>query len=146
MVILLSSAISAYDMCTISNTLFGPAMSKPKVQLSMAIRNKIAKSFPMWSEGSIIIAQFSKYKITITHNRRSFSMSSILKMLSIFSLTGLIYHRPSGENSSFQFSSPLAWPEDSDVDSEANRRLIRVQSKSRFALPYSWPNINWIVA
>ena len=33
-----------------------------------------------------------------------------------------------------------------DVDSEASRRLIRVQSKSRFALPYSWPNINWIVA
>ena len=51
----------------------------------MAIRNKIAKSFPMWSRGSIIIAQFSKYKITISQNRRSFSMLSILKMLSIFS-------------------------------------------------------------
>ena len=34
-------------------------------------------------------------------------------------------------------------PEHSDVDSEASRHLIRVQSKSRFALPYSWPNINW---
>ena len=35
---------------------------------------------------------------------------------------------------------------DSDVDSETSGRLIRVQSKSRFALPYSWPDINWIVA
>ena len=51
----------------------------------MAIRNKIAKSFPMWSKGSIIIAQFSKYKITISQNRQSFSMLSILKMFSIFS-------------------------------------------------------------
>ena len=51
----------------------------------MAIRNKIAKSFPMWSKGSIIIAQFSKYKITISQNRRSFSMLSILKKLRIFS-------------------------------------------------------------
>ena len=34
----------------------------------------------------------------------------------------------------------------SDVDSEAKRRLARVQSKSRSALPYSWPCINWIVA
>ena len=30
-IILLSSAISAYDMCTISNTLFFSAMNKPKV-------------------------------------------------------------------------------------------------------------------
>ena len=74
MVILLSSAISAYDMCTISNTLFGLAMKK-----------EAAKSFPMWSKGSIIIAQFSKYKITISQNRQSFSMSSILKRLSILS-------------------------------------------------------------
>ena len=52
----------------------------------MAIRNKIEKSFPMWFKGSIIIiAQFSKYKITISENRRSFSMLRILKMLSIFS-------------------------------------------------------------
>ena len=51
----------------------------------MAIRNKIAKSFPMWFKGSIIIAQFSKYKSTISQNRRSLSMLSILKMLSIFS-------------------------------------------------------------
>ena len=51
----------------------------------MAIRNKTAKSFSMWSKGNIIIAQFSKYKITISQNRRSFSMLSILKMLSIFS-------------------------------------------------------------
>ena len=35
---------------------------------------------------------------------------------------------------------------DSNVDSEASSRLIRVQSKSGFALPYSWPIINWIVA
>ena len=39
----------------------------------------------MWSKGSIIIAQFSKYKITISQNRRSLSMLSILIMLSIFS-------------------------------------------------------------
>ena len=39
----------------------------------------------MWSKGSIIIAQFSEYKITISQNRRSFSMSSILKRLSILS-------------------------------------------------------------
>ena len=51
----------------------------------MVIRNKITKSFPMWSKGSIIIVQFSKYKITISQNRRSFSMSSILKRLSILS-------------------------------------------------------------
>ena len=49
-----------------------------EVQLSMAIRNKIAKSFPIWSKGSIIITQFSKYKITTSENRRSFSMLSIL--------------------------------------------------------------------
>ena len=65
-------------------------------------------------------------------------------------LTGLIYHRPSGENSNFRFSSVKYklgdGQKDSDVRSEASRRLIRVQSKSRFALPYSWPNINWIVA
>ena len=36
------------------------------------IRNKIAKSFPMWSKGSIVIAQFSKFKITINQNSRSF--------------------------------------------------------------------------
>ena len=51
----------------------------------MAIWNKITKPLPMWSKGSIIIAQFSKYKITISQNRRSFSMSSILKRLSILS-------------------------------------------------------------
>ena len=51
----------------------------------MAIRNKITKPFPMWSKGSIIIAQFFKYKITISQNRRYFSMSSILKRLSILS-------------------------------------------------------------
>ena len=51
----------------------------------MPIRNKIAKSFPMWSKGSIIIKQLSKYKIPISQNRQSFSMLSIFKMLSIFS-------------------------------------------------------------
>ena len=30
----------------------------------------------MWSKGSIIIAQFSKYKITISQNRRSFLCSA----------------------------------------------------------------------
>ena len=44
------------DMCTISDTFFGLAMSKPKVQFSMAIRNKIAKSFSMGFKRSIIIA------------------------------------------------------------------------------------------
>ena len=39
----------------------------------------------MWSKGSIIIAQFSKYKIMTSQNRRSFSMSSILERLSILS-------------------------------------------------------------
>ena len=39
----------------------------------------------MWSKGSIITGQFSKYKIAISQNRRSFSMSSILKGLSILS-------------------------------------------------------------
>ena len=29
---------------------------------------------------------------------------------------------------------------------QADVRLEYMQSKSRFALPYSWPNINWIVA
>ena len=47
----------------------------------MAIRDKIAKPFLIWSKGSIKIAQFSKYKITISQNRRSFSMLSILKIL-----------------------------------------------------------------
>ena len=75
----------------------------------MATRNKIAKSFPMWSKGSIIIAQFSKYKIMVSQNRQSFSMLSILKILRISlvaeALTGLIYHRPLGENYSFQFGN-----------------------------------------
>ena len=46
-------------------------------------------------------------------------------------LTGLIYHRPSGENSKFLPSSlPRKDSEDSDVDFEASRRSTRVQSKS----------------
>ena len=65
--------------------LFGPAMNNAKVYHSMAKWNKIAKSFPMWSKGNIIIAQFSKYKIMMSQKRRSFSMLSILKMLSTFS-------------------------------------------------------------
>ena len=50
-------------------------------------------------------------------------------------LTGLIYHRPSGENSKF-LPFTLAKEkkekkeEDSDVDFEASRRSTRVQSKS----------------
>ena len=59
-VILFSSAISAYDMCTISNTLFSLAMNKPKVYLSMAIQNKTVEPFPMGSRRSILIAQFCK--------------------------------------------------------------------------------------
>ena len=47
------------------------------------------------------------------------------------SLMGLIYHRPSGENS--KFLPCFAEDEegkDSDVDFEASRRSTRVQSKS----------------
>ena len=39
----------------------------------------------MWSKGSIKIAQFSKYKITISQNRRSFFYVKHVKMLSILS-------------------------------------------------------------
>ena len=42
-------------------------------------------------------------------------------------LTGLIYHRPSGENFSSAFKDV---EEDSDVDFEARRRSTREQSKS----------------
>ena len=53
-------------------------------------------------------------------------------------LTGLIYHRPSGENSKFLPSwclmktdlEDLEDEEDSDVDFEASRRSTGVQSKS----------------
>ena len=50
-------------------------------------------------------------------------------------LTGLIYHRPSGENSKFLPSSQRHGrheedEEDSDVDFEASRRSTREQSKS----------------
>ena len=46
--------------------------------------------------------------------------------------TGLIYHRPLGENSKFLvLVFTHAWKrEDSDVDFEASRRSTRVQSKS----------------
>ena len=37
-------------------------------------------------------------------------------------------------------------PPDSDVDSEARRRPTSVESKNTFALPNSWPSINWILA
>ena len=47
----------------------------------------------MGSKGSIIIAQFSRYKITISQNKRSFSMSNILKNVKFLSSSrGL--HRP----------------------------------------------------
>ena len=104
----------------------------------MAIRNKITKSLSMKSKGSIIIAQFSKYKITISQNRRSFSMSSILKRLSILSGSrgpdGSDLPSPLGQKFqlSVQFSKLFIARSDSDVDSEASRRLIRVQNKSRF--------------
>ena len=46
-------------------------------------------------------------------------------------LTGLIYHRPSGENSKFAFAFGKTFAsEDSDVDFEASRRSTRVQSKT----------------
>ena len=47
-------------------------------------------------------------------------------------LTGLIYHRPSGENSKFASNHEERKEEgkDSDVDFEASRRSTRVQSKS----------------
>ena len=83
-------------------TLFGPAMNKAEVQLSMAILNKIAKPFPTRPKGSIVIAQFSNYKVRtgdlfyVRHNK-TLSFSLVAE-----ALTGLIYLRPLGENSSFQ--------------------------------------------
>ena len=54
---------------------------------------------------TIIIVQISKYKIMISQNGAIFSTLSILKTLSFSlvaeALTGLIYHCPVGENSSF---------------------------------------------
>ena len=53
--------------------------------------------------------------------------------LVVEALTGLIYHRPSGENSNFQFRYSIEKEDhsiDSDVDFEASRRSTRVQSKS----------------
>ena len=83
-------------------------MDKPKVQLSMAIRNKIAKPFLTGLVRNIVIAQFLKYKSLIMSEQAIFSMLSISKTLSSSlvaeALTGLIYHRPPGENSSFQRS------------------------------------------
>ena len=75
-----------------------------------------------------------------------FSNNKFTKILCLFLVVeayGFIYPRPSGENSSFAIVKDDS---DSDVDSEASRRQIWAESKSRFALPYSWPNINWIVA
>ena len=62
-------------------------------------------------------------------------------------LTGLIYHRPSGENSKFL-------PHHQEARQKRILMLtlkqadVRLENKARvrFALPYSWPNINWIVA
>ena len=75
----------------------------------MAKRNKTTKSFPMWPIGKKIIGQFSKYKIKISLNKPSAFYVKYAKMLSFSlvaeALTRLIYHRSSGENSSFQFSS-----------------------------------------
>ena len=63
----------------------------------------------MWPIGSKIIAQFSKYKITIIRTGDPFYVM-YTKMLSFSlvaeTLTGLIYPRPSGENSNFQFRIP----------------------------------------
>ena len=59
----------------------------------------------MGSRTSILIAQFSWYKIFNKSEQAIFSMLSILKTLNLSlvaeALTGLICHRPPGENSSF---------------------------------------------
>ena len=73
-------------------------------------------------------------------------------MLSIFSVSrgpdGPDLPSPPGRKFQLSVQHKTSRPgmEDSDVDSEGSRRLIRVQSKSRFVLPYYWPNINWILA
>ena len=68
----------------------------------------------MGSKVITIIAQISKFKITISQNGGLFSMLSILKTLSFSpvaeALTGLIFHRFAGENSSF--SSVHILPDD----------------------------------
>ena len=65
----------------------------------MAKHNKITKSFPMWPKGSITIAQFSEYEITIIRTGDPFYVKNT-KMLSLSlvaeALTDLIYHRLRG--------------------------------------------------
>ena len=75
------------------HTLFGSAMKK-----KLRSNFPITKSLPMWPKGSIIIAQFFKYKIMINQNRRSFLCykgHQNVKFLSLVTeaLTGLIYLR-----------------------------------------------------
>ena len=103
-----------FDLCCVHlfwtnliafNLLFGPAMNKLKVSLSMAIqieKKNNKKTFLMWSKVRTDSTNFLKYKITISQNGAIFSLLSVLKMLSFFlvaeTLTGLTYHRPVGEN------------------------------------------------
>ena len=62
-------------------------------------------------------------------------------------LMGLIYHRPSGEN--FSSRTDQAGTTDERILmltlKQADVRL-EYKARVRFALPYSWLNINWIVA
>ena len=59
----------------------------------------------MWSKVSTNSTNFQSIKFTTSQNGMIFSMLSILKMLRFFpvaeALTGLIYHRPTHQNSSF---------------------------------------------
>ena len=68
----------------------------------MTKRNKISKSFPIWSKGSIIILQFSKYKITIGQDRRFFYVKEdkmLSRSLEAEALAGLMMGQISLETS-----------------------------------------------
>ena len=72
-------------------------MNKPKVQLSMAIRNKIAKPFPMGSSEEHSNSKISQVQKSDKSEQAIFSMLSIyIKTLSLplvaEALTGLNYH------------------------------------------------------
>ena len=69
------------------------------------------KTFLMWSKVRTNTTNFSKYKNTKSQNGAIFSMLSIPKTLRCFlvaeALMGLIYHFPTGENSSFSQKSAM---------------------------------------
>ena len=81
----------------------------------MAIQNKIAKPFKIGSKRSIVIAQFSKYKIMIKSDTGDlFDLKHTIdyKFLSgSRGPDGPDYHRPPGENSSFQFLPVTSYEE-----------------------------------